>query len=681
MGERETVRSSEENTLQEEPSAATFDAFVDTDDDEEKGVGGESFASKGIASFGVEMMMEGENDDDDDGVYEMAGLTASRSGSMRGSSKRKYAMTSMLQYPTKSIIGKVKRLYKSIKKYGGSGSSSGHHSRSGTPSSQDNLMNAGAGNSSGGGGGNDDGPSKQGFIKRNIHAAKVLFMGSKMNILLIALPLATMANPWALNWGDTVVFAFSLIALCPLAERLGFITEQIAMHTNDNIGGLLNATFGNATELIISIFALKEGLLRVVQLSLLGSVLSNMLLVLGSGLIAGGSKRTTQYFNRHAVMTSTGLLLMSLTSLILPSVLDLSDELRNGEDSLLWLSRFTSFAMLIAYGLYLFFTLKTHRKLMEEKGMPDDEQIKRTITNMSNSGTQMQIFASKISVAEKRRSGGSPGASAGGGGHLGNDNTPASEDDATTLEKESVFEDAGDLDDDRGTVTTESAMDIDTDDDDDDDEEDEEQVLGVVDGIVWLTIVTLLISLLSEWLVETIESSSVKWGVSMSFLSTIVLPIVGNAAEHASAIIFAYRNKLDLALGVAIGSSTQIAMFVIPACVLAGWAMGQDLSLNFNIFETTTMFATVLVVTIYCLDGQSNWLKGVVLLLCYIIIAASFWVHKDPQLAEEGGEGAAETIAEILAGPVAESDALDNVEGEGGRRRSLQMLYNTFVRR
>ena len=199
-------------------------------------------------------------------------------------------------------------------------------------------------------------------------------------------------------------------------------------------------------------------------------------------------------------------------------------------------------------------------------------------------------------------------------------------------------------DDDDASHDTDDQSDINTltygDDDDDDDEEEEEEVLGIWDGILWLSLITVVISLLSEWLVDTIESSSKKWGISMSFLSTIVLPIVGNAAEHASAIIFAYRDKLDLALGVAIGSSTQIAMFVIPACVLLGWAMGDDLSLNFYIFETTTLFASVLVVTFYIQDGQSNWLKGVVLLLCYIIIGASFYVHTDPTLTEtESGDG------------------------------------------
>ena len=381
------------------------------------------------------------------------------------------------------------------------------------------------------------------------------------------------------------------------------MTEQIANHTNDNIGGLLNATFGNATELIISIFALKEGLLRVVQLSLLGSILSNMLLVLGSGLIAGGVRKSTQYFNQHAVMTSTGLLLMALTSLILPSVLNASESMKNGEASELWLSRFTSFAMLIAYGLYLFFTLKTHKDLMEEKGVPETEKLRRSLTDLSTKGN----IPGFVSDAHKRR--------------------------PENLNETSVISD----EDDNETLEMSHIEDTEIEDEEEDDEE--EEILGIWDGILWLSVITLIISLLSEWLVDTIESSSASWGISMSFLSTIVLPIVGNAAEHASAIIFAYRDKLDLALGVAIGSSTQIAMFVIPACVLLGWAMGDDLSLNFYIFETTTLFASVLVVTFYIQDGQSNWLKGVVLLLCYIIIGASFYVHQDPALADQMNEG------------------------------------------
>lgn len=536
---------------------------------------------------------EALNEDlDDDVDFETFEIESGPSGGggPRRSFKNNAAMATMMKYPTKSMIGKLKRVFFA----GGNNGKSGHISRSSTSTSSDGV----------------DVIVHKSFFHRQVYAAKVLFTGSKMNVLLVAFPLALMAQPWALHWGETMVFAFSLIALCPLAERLGFITEQIAMHTNDNIGGLLNATFGNATELIISIFALKEGLLRVVQLSLLGSIISNMLLVLGSGLIAGGCRRSTQYFNRHAVMTSTGLLLMALTSLILPSVLNESEGMRHGEQSELWLSRFTSFAMLIAYGLYLFFTLKTHKELMEEKGVPEEVKLKRTITDLSRHGS--------MDLAKG----------------LGDLNRRKKADDA----EGSVHE--GSEEGEKASVDSEH---VGGDDDDDDEEEEEEVVLGITDGIIWLSLVTLIISLLSEWLVDTIETSSEKWGVSMSFLSTIVLPIVGNAAEHASAIIFAYRNKLDLALGVAIGSSTQIAMFVIPACVLLGWAMGQDLSLDFSIFETTTLFATVLVVTFYMIDGQSNWLKGVVLLLCYIIISASFYVHTDPSLVhvvegEGGGE-------------------------------------------
>ena len=540
----------------------------------------------------AEALNEDLDDDVDFETFSIEPGPSHGGGGPRGSFKNNAAMATMMKYPTKSMIGKLKRVFFSSGGGGSGGGSGDGVSRSSTMSGDPAVA------------------VHRGFLARQAYAARVLLMGSRMNVLLAFFPLAIMANPWALHWGETVVFAFSLLALCPLAERLGFITEQIAMHTNDNIGGLLNATFGNATELIISIFALKEGLLRVVQLSLLGSIISNMLLVLGSGLIAGGCKRSTQYFNRHAVMTSTGLLLMALTSLILPSVLNESEGMRNGERSELWLSRFTSFAMLIAYGLYLFFTLKTHKELMEEKGVPEEVKLKRTITDLSRQGS-MEISKGLADLSRRKKA---------------DAEEPASPHGADGED--------GSVDSDRAAALAGAV-----DEEDEEEEEDEEMVLGITDGIIWLSIVTLIISLLSEWLVDTIETSSEKWGVSMSFLSTIVLPIVGNAAEHASAIIFAYRNKLDLALGVAIGSSTQIAMFVIPACVLLGWAMGKDLSLDFSIFETTTLFATVLVVTFYMIDGQSNWLKGVVLLLCYIIISASFYVHTDPSLvhAVEGG--------------------------------------------
>jgi Ca2+:H+ antiporter len=169
-------------------------------------------------------------------------------------------------------------------------------------------------------------------------------------------------------------------------------------------------------------------------------------------------------------------------------------------------------------------------------------------------------------------------------------------------------------------------------DDDDDEDEDEDPQLSFWGGIFWLTLITLGISVLSELLVEAIEGASKSWSMSVAFISTILLPIVGNAAEHAGAVVFAMKNKMDLSLGVAIGSSTQIALFVQPLCVLIAWAVNEPLDLNLQVFETVTLFVTVVAVALACSDGKSNWLKGLALLLCYLVLSAGFFYHKDEHL-------------------------------------------------
>jgi Ca2+:H+ antiporter len=141
---------------------------------------------------------------------------------------------------------------------------------------------------------------------------------------------------------------------------------------------------------------------------------------------------------------------------------------------------------------------------------------------------------------------------------------------------------------------------------------------------------TAWVSLLSGYLVDAIEGASVSWNIPIAFISTILLPIVGNAAEHAGAIMFAMKDKLDLSLGVAIGSSIQISMFAVPFCVVIGWMMGQQMDLNFQLFETAMLFITVIVVAFFLQEGSSNYFKGLMLILCYLIVAASFFVHEDP---------------------------------------------------
>jgi len=165
------------------------------------------------------------------------------------------------------------------------------------------------------------------------------------------------------------------------------------------------------------------------------------------------------------------------------------------------------------------------------------------------------------------------------------------------------------------------------------DDEEEEDILGVNYALFWLSVITVFISILSDALSETIESAGVSYGVSGVFLSTIVLPIVGNAAEHASAVIFGMKNKLDLSMGIAVGSACQISIFVIPLMVVVGWMIGKDMSLNFGLFESFTMFLTVAVVVFSIKDGTANYFSGLLLIVAYLIIAAAFMTRNDQSLS------------------------------------------------
>ncbi|XP_062016012.1 vacuolar cation/proton exchanger 5-like [Rosa rugosa] len=384
---------------------------------------------------------------------------------------------------------------------------------------------------------------------RNVvcRSIKTVVLSNKLNMLMPFGPLAIFVHIFTGHNGW--VFFLTLLGITPLAERLGYATEQLAFYTGPTVGGLLNATFGNATELIISIYALKHGMLRVVQQSLLGSILSNMLLVLGCAFFSGGLvfQDKEQVFNKATAVVNSGLLLMAVMGLLFPAVLHYTHTEVHFGKSELALSRFSSCIMLLAYAIYLFFQLKSQKNLyvpLHEEGSQNEENA---------------------------------------------------------------------------------------------DDDDETPEISKWESIIWLIIMTSWISFLSEYLVNAIKGASVAWKIPISFISVILLPIVGNAAEHASAIMFAMKDKLDISLGVAIGSSTQISMFGIPFCVVIGWIMGRPMDLNFQLFETATLFITVLVVAFLLQDGTSNYFKGLMLILCYLIVAASFFVHVDPSAADEAG--------------------------------------------
>ncbi|CAN1857046.1 Vacuolar cation/proton exchanger 2 [Linum perenne] len=379
--------------------------------------------------------------------------------------------------------------------------------------------------------------------QRNVYRSIVIVVFSnKLNLLMPFGPLAILLHELEAHNGW--VFLLTLLGIIPLAERLGYATEQLAFYTGPTVGGLLNATFGNATELIIAIYALRNGMRRVVQLSLLGSILSNMLLVLGSAFFAGGLVfyRKEQVFDKANATVNSGLLLMAVMGLVFPAVLHSTHtEVHYGKSELA-LSRFSSCVMLLVYAAYLFFQLNNNRK--------DSSEATRAMEAS-------------------------------------------------------------------------------------DDDDDEPPEITKLESIIWLSIMTTWISVLSEYLVDAIEGASLAWNIPIAFIGVILLPIVGNAAEHTSAVMFAMKDKLDISLGVAIGSSTQISMFGIPFCVVVGWIMGQPMDLNFQLFETAALFITVIVVAFFLQEGTSNYFKGLMLILCYVIIAASFYVHEDPS-AEEG---------------------------------------------
>ncbi|XVE80628.1 hypothetical protein DITRI_Ditri14bG0154500 [Diplodiscus trichospermus] len=378
---------------------------------------------------------------------------------------------------------------------------------------------------------------------------KTVVFSNKLNLLMPFGPLAILVHKMTAHSGW--VFFLSLLGITPLAERLGYATEQLAFFTGPTVGGLLNATFGNATELIISIYALKSGMIRVVQLSLLGSILSNMLLVLGCAFFCGGLvyHRKEQVFSKATAVVNSGLLLMAVMGLLFPAVLYYTKTERHAGTSELALSRFSSCIMLLAYAAYLVFQLKSQKDpyvRIDEEGCQNGENS-----------------------------------------------------------------------------------------DDNGEEEEEAPEISKWESVIWLSIMTAWISILSDYLVDTIEGASDAWDVPIAFISVILLPIIGNAAEHASAIMFAMKDKLDISLGVAIGSSTQISMFGIPFCVVIGWMMGQEMDLNFQLFETATLFITVIVVAFFIQEGTSNYFKGLMLILCYLIVAASFFVHEDPSSTNE----------------------------------------------
>jgi Ca2+:H+ antiporter len=353
--------------------------------------------------------------------------------------------------------------------------------------------------------------------------------------LLIFVPVSIAIRLWP---GEHAVplFICSLLAIIPLAGRIGQATEALAADFGHGVGALLNASFGNAAELIIALFALSRNLIDIVKASITGSIIGNVLLVLGVSMFAGGLKHPVQRFNTTAVRSSTTSLMLAAIALLVPTVFHQTAALHTPGWSAQTeqnLSLAIAIVLCISYAGTLVFTLMTHRELFT--GGQPGEPRSRTAAH-SRRGGQAQARAVAM-------------------------------------------------------------------------------LLGA----------TAFIALMSEFMVSTLEAARTQFGFTELFTGVIVVAIVGNAAEHSTAVLMAMRNKLDLSLGIAIGSSLQIALFVTPVLVFASYLFGRPMNLEFTIPEIVAVLVSVVIVAQISGDGESNWLEGLLLLSLYAILGILFF--------------------------------------------------------
>jgi Ca2+:H+ antiporter len=373
-------------------------------------------------------------------------------------------------------------------------------------------------------------PTRRGFALR-----RFLLSGSGWPYLLVPfIPIAIALD--VANAEATLIFFAAALGVIPTAALMGRATEELAARTGPGIGGFLNVTFGNAPELIIAFFALREGLQEVVKASVIGSVLGNILLVMGAAMLVGGLKRSSQTFNATGARVQASMLLLAAVALVMPTIFQLvgggglpavGEERVNFGTDVEHMSFAVAIILLISYVAGLFFSLRTHRDLFNPEHGEED--------------------------------------------HV---------DDAWSVRC--------------STITLALA--------------------GVAVGVM------------SEILVGSIEDASHTIGLSEFFVGLIVVAIVGNAAEHWVAIYFAMRDKMDLSVNIAVGSSAQIALFVAPVLVLLSFVVGPNpMALVFNGYELGAMVLALLIANLVITDGEATWYEGLQLLAVYAVLGVVFY--------------------------------------------------------
>ena len=333
--------------------------------------------------------------------------------------------------------------------------------------------------------------------------------------------------------GATAIFVAAALGIVPTAALMGRATEELAIRSGPGVGGFLNVTFGNFPELVIAFFALIEGLQEVVKASIIGSIIGNILLVLGASMFVGGLRRDKQTFNRAAANAQSAMLLLALTALVMPAVFELvvggrlpspDEELVRYDSTVEHLSLAVAIVLMFSYVAGLIFSLRTHRDLFNPHS-----------------------------------------------------------------------------------------------------EEQEPARWSVRQGIVALAIAGVAVGVMSEILVGSISEAGESLGLSEFFIGAIVVAIIGNAAEHWVAVLVAAKDKMDLAVNIAVGSSTQIALFVAPVLVILSFPFGPEpMPLVFNGFELAAIVFAILIADRVTAEGESNWFEGLQLLAVYLVVALAF---------------------------------------------------------
>ncbi|CAE7808230.1 VCX1, partial [Symbiodinium necroappetens] len=330
----------------------------------------------------------------------------------------------------------------------------------------------------------------------------------------------------ALGLQPSYVFGCNFMAIIPLAWIIGKSTEDLSAAVGQTMGGLLNASFGNLVEMLLVIAGIRRNQVVVVQCTLLGSILSNLLLVMGCAFLLGGWFYATQKYSQQGASTQCTLLALSVFSIALPTLYAKILEETQEFEHMLQVSRWSSVFLLVTYAAYLYFQLGTHQALFEDLSGEEEEEVP--------------------------------------------DLTPGF-------------------------------------------------------AAVVLAVATVVTSYSTDFLIDSIEGTVEKYDLSQEFIGIILLPIIGNAAEHYTAITVAMRNKMDLALGVAAGSSCQMALLVTPFSVLVGWAFDREMSLDFHSFQVAVLFISVFLASSILSNGTSNWLEGLMLLVTYIVLALIYF--------------------------------------------------------